>query len=110
MNERPVNTFKPEAGQAWLLAAGLLLVLGAVACSSAIRPASQSYEQGVAKRSAGPMVEVSPADAAAADDPCSEMFSNFFVDVGSVSYGGYEVVRLQKTVRDPHYNGDIPIT
>jgi hypothetical protein len=38
------------------------------------------------------------------------MFSNFFVEADAVSYGGYEVVRLQKTVRDPHYNADIPIT
>jgi hypothetical protein len=38
------------------------------------------------------------------------MFSNFFVDMDSVSYNGYEVVRLRKTVPGNEYRADIPVT
>ena len=106
-----MNTSRPQVSETWMLAAGILLVLGAVACNSPTRPAPRGSEQGVANRSADPLIEVSPADEnAASDDPCSEMFSSFFVEVDSVSYEGYEVVRLQKTVRHPGYNADIPVT
>jgi hypothetical protein len=105
MNGRQVSTFKAQA----LLAVGLPLVLVAVACTVPPRPRSQASEQGAANRSADPVIEVSPADATASDDdPCSEMFSNLFVAVDSISYNGYEVVRLHKTIYDKATRADIP--
>jgi hypothetical protein len=57
------------------------------------------------------VIEVSPADGTASDDdPCSEMFSNLFVGVDSISYNGYEIVRLHKTVRYKEDGSDIPVT
>jgi hypothetical protein len=57
------------------------------------------------------VIEVSPADATASDDdPCSEMFSNLFVAVDSISYNGYEVVRLHKTIYDKATRADIPVS
>jgi len=38
------------------------------------------------------------------------MFSNFFVEADSISYKGYEVLRLHKTVHDKQYAEDIPVT
>lgn len=111
MNGRQVNTFKPQAREAWRLAAGLLLALSAVGCSAPSRPGAQASEQSAANHSADPVIEVSPADtAAASDDTCSEMFSNLFVEVDSISYNGFEIVRLHKTVYDKEYGGDIPVT
>jgi len=57
------------------------------------------------------VIEVSPADATASDDdPCAEMFSHFFVAVDSISYNGYEISRLHKTVRDKELGRDILMT
>src|SRR5438552_16573765 len=111
MNGRRVNTSRPQARRAWLLALGLPLVLSVVACTGRSRPGAQASGKGAANRSADPLIEVSPVDSAAAsDDPCSEMFSNFFLDVDSISYNGYEVVRIHKTIRDSDYGGDIAVT
>jgi hypothetical protein len=111
MNGRQVNTSKPQAREAWLLAVGLPLVLVAVACTAPSRPRSQTSEQSASPGSADPAIEFSPADAAAAsDDPCSVMFSNLFVEVDTISYNGFEIVRLHKTVHDKEYGGDIPVT
>lgn len=111
MNGRQVNTSKPQAREAWLLAVGLPLVLVAVACSAPSRPRSQASEQSASPGSTDPVIEVSPADATASDDdPCAEMFSNLFVAVDSISYNRYEVVRLYKTVRDKEQGRDILMT
>jgi len=111
MNGRQVNTSKPQARKAWLLAVGLPLVLVATACTTPSRSASQASEQSAANRSADPVIEVSPADATASDDdPCAEMFSNLFVAVDSISYNGYEIVRLHKTVYDKPTRMDIPVS
>ena len=57
------------------------------------------------------MIEVSPADATASDDdPCAEMFSNLFVAADSISYNGYEIVRLHKMVHYKEDGSDIPVT
>lgn len=109
MNGKAVNTFKPQAREPRLLAIGLLLVLSAVACTARSRPGSQGSEQSAARVFADPVIEVSPADAAS-EDPCAEMFSTFFVAVDSISYNGYEIVRLHKTVQDKEYDADIPVT
>ena len=107
-----MNTFKPQAREALLLAVGLPLVLVATACTATSRSASQASEQSSANRSADPVIEVSPADATASDDddPCAEMFSNLFVAVDSISYNGYEIVRLHKTVYDKPTRMDIPVS
>src|SRR5436309_7560985 len=111
MNGRQVSTFKAQATEALLLAVGLPLVLVAVACTATSRSASQASEQSAANRSADPVIEVSPADATASDDdPCAEMFSNLFVAVDSISYNGYKIIRLHKTVRDKELGRDILMT
>src|SRR5947208_2527169 len=111
MNGRRVNTSRPQARRAWLLALGLALVLVSVACTGPSRPRSQASEQSAANRSADPVIEVSPSDDTASDnDPCSEMFSNLFVAVDSISYNEYEVVRLHKTVHDKPTRMDIPVS
>ena len=94
------------------MAVGILLTLGAVACVTPSRQKSQASEQGVANRSGNPVIDVSPADADSGsdDDPCSQMFSNLFVDVDSISYNEYEVVRLHKTVHNKEDSRDVPIT
>ena len=105
-----MNTFKAQASEA-LLAVGLPLVLVAVACTAPSRPGSQASDQSAANRSPDPVIEVSPADATASDDdPCSEMFSNLLVAVDSISYNGYEIVRLHKTVYDKPTRMDIPVS
>ena len=89
----------------------MVLVTVAVACTVPSRPRSQASEQGPANRSPDPVIEVSPADATASDDdPCSEMFSNLFVAVDSISYNGYEIVRLHKTIHDKVTSSDIPVS
>src|SRR6266567_819490 len=111
MNGTQVNTFKPQARKALLLAAALLLVLSAAACTGLSRPGAQASEKAAANRPADPVIEVSPvAAAAASDDPCSEMFSNLFVAVDSISYNGYEIIRLHKTIRDKELGRDILMT
>src|SRR5438132_10016725 len=98
MNGRQVNTFREAARTLALLTAGLLMLI-AGACTKQSRPKPQAGEQESA--SADPVIEVSTADdASSSDDPCSQMFSNLFVAADSVSYNGYEVVRLHKTVHD----------
>ena len=110
MNERPVNTFKRRARGSGLLAVGVLLALVAVACTAPSRPRAQASEQGASPGSADPVIEVSPTDATASDDPCSEMFSNLFVAVDSISYNEYEIVRLNKTTHDKATGSDIPVS
>ena len=89
----------------------MVLVTVAVACTVPSRPRSLASEQGPANRSPDPVIEVSPADATASDDdPCSEMFSNLFVAVDSISYNGYEIVRLHKTIHDKVTSSDIPVS
>ena len=106
-----MSTFNPQAREALLLAAALLLVPSAVACTVRSRPGSQASEKGAANRSADPVIEVAPVDAAAAsDDPCSVMFSTLFVAADSISYNGYEVVRLHKTIHDKVTSPDIPVS
>ena len=106
MNVKQANTFEGGARRASLLAACLFLGLSAVACSRS----SQGSDQTSANGPANPLIDVSPADAAADSDPCSEMFSSFFDGLNSVSFGVFQVVRLQKTVRDAEYNADIVVT
>jgi len=95
----------------WLPSVCVLLALSAVACATPSRLASRGSGQAVANRSAGQLIEVSPSDAdAASDDPCAEMFSNLFVEMDSILYSKYEVVRLYKTVRDKEYGTNIEVT
>ena len=111
MNGRQVSTFNPQAREPWLLAVGLPLVLVAAACTAPSRPRSQASDQGASPGSADPVIEVSPADATASDDdPCAAMFSNLFVAVDSISYNGYEIVRLHKTIHDKATRSDIPVS
>jgi hypothetical protein len=106
-----VNTSKRLAIKGWLSAACFLLSLSAASCSLPSRSPASGSEQGAANRSANPVIEGQSADAATDwDDPCSEMFSNFFVKSDSLSFRHYKVVRLQKTVRDNEYNDDISVT
>src|SRR5258706_12409749 len=111
MNGRQVSTFKAQAREPFLLAVGLPLVLVASAYTATSRSATQASGQSAANRSADPVIEVSPADATASDDdPCAEMFSNLFVAVDSISYNGYEIIRLYKTVHDKVTRSDIPVS
>lgn len=111
MNGRQVNTFNEQARKAWLSTVGLLLALSAVACTAQSRPRSQASEQSAANRSADPVIEVSPADTESiSDDPCSEMFSNLFVAIDSISYNEYEIVRLHKTVYDKPMRLELPVS
>jgi hypothetical protein len=111
MNVKQVNTFERGVRQASLLAACLFLALSGVACSRQSQRSSQGSEQTSANRTAHPLIDISPADTAAdSDDRCAEMFSSFFGGLNSVSFGVFEVVRLQKTVRDAEYNVDILVT
>lgn len=106
-----MNTFELSASGAWLPGVALFLILSVVACSQRPRPASQASEKNAANRSADAVIEVAAADVtAASNDPCAEMFSTFFVEVDSISYNGYEVVRLHKTVHDKETGAEIPVT
>jgi hypothetical protein len=106
-----VNTFRRAVRRRGFLAVGIPLALIAVACTAPSRSGSRGSAQPASDGSAGPAIEVSPVDSASpSDDPCSEMFSNLFVGVDSISYNGYEVVRLEKTVHDKEQGGDIPVT
>lgn len=88
-----------------LLAVGLLAVLGFGACTTRSGTGSEAVQNGN-RGSANGSIEVSPSDADSnSEDPCEQMFSNLFVRMASVSYNGYEIVRLQKTV----YDHGIPI-
>jgi len=103
-----VSTSNNRARTLALLAIGLLILI-AGACARQPRGAPQGSEQTSAP--ADPAIEVSPADiASSSDDPCSQMFSNFFIKADSISYNKYEVVRLRKTVHDEEAGRDIPIT
>lgn len=108
MNVRPVNIFERVVRTAILLAAGLLLALSAVACSWPSQRSSRGSDQNSSNAPANPLIDGSPAGDP--DDTCAEMFSSFFSGLESVSFGVFEVVRLQKTVRDPEYHADILVT
>ncbi len=106
-----MNTFRRAVRRRGFLAVGIPLTLIAVACTAPSRSGSRGSVQPASDNSADPGIEISPGDAAAdSDDPCSEMFSNLFVKADSISYDGYEVVRLEKTIHDREDGVDIPVT
>jgi hypothetical protein len=108
MNARLVNIFRERAVASALLTIGVLTLL-AVACSRQSHSRSQASRNVPA--SADPAIEVSPADdASSSDDPCSLMFSNLYVSADSISYNGYEIVRLHKTVYDKASRMDVPVS
>ncbi len=79
------------------------------ACSRQARPKSQTSNQ--AAGPSDPTIEVSSADNdSSSDDPCSQMFSNFYVEADSLAYNDYEVARLHKVVHDKESGFDMPDT
>lgn len=107
MNGRQVNIFKRQVLRPAVLAIAALMLIGG-ACARQARPKSEASKN--AAGSSDPTIEVSSADNdSSSDDPCSEMFSNFFVKVDSIAYSEYEVVRLHKTVQDKS-NSVIPVS
>lgn len=105
-----MNIFRGKVKAPAVLACVALMLAG-VACSKQARSRSQSSNQASNQpgNSSDPTIEVSSADNdSSSDDPCSEMFSNFFVKADSIAYGEYEVVRLHKTVHDDFTNSVIP--
>ncbi len=106
-----MNTFKPRTRRPGLPAVVILLVLCAVACTQPSRQGSRTSEQKPTNGSAEAEIDVSSEDATSdSDDPCSQMFSNFFVAADSISYDNYEVVRLHKTIFDKVTRMEIPIS
>ena len=114
MKEKLANTSRPSTGRRGFLAICLLIVLIVLfpaACTSTSRSGSQASRQNANSESAGSSIEVSPAeDDSATDGPCSRMFSNFFLDMDSVSYDGYEVVRGHGEVFDKVSKAKVPVS
>jgi hypothetical protein len=110
-----VNISDRRAIQSLRLTVAVLLIVHASGCSAPFHSQSRASQQSAMSApensdSANP-IEVTPIDTDwAAEDSCSEMFSNLFVVADSIKYNGYEVVRLKKTVHDNGYGGDIPVT
>ncbi|HXU35084.1 MAG TPA: hypothetical protein VN937_01890 [Blastocatellia bacterium] len=105
-----MNIFSRHGLKAATLTIAALMVIGG-ACSRQARSKSQVSNQASNQpgNSSDPTIEVSSAgNDSSSDDPCSEMFSNFFLKVDSIAYGEYEVVRLHKTVHDDFSNSVIP--
>lgn len=90
-----------------LTCVALMLIGGA--CSKQARSKSQASNNAAAP--SDPTIEVSSGENdSSSDDPCSEMFSSFFVNVDSIAYGEYEIARLHKVVRDKPSGLDMPVT
>lgn len=103
-----MNTSNHRARTLALLTMFLVMLI-ACACARQSRRASQSSGQTSAP--GDPAIEVSSADDASSDDdPCSQMFSNFYVEADSLAYNDYEVARLHKVVHDKESGFDMPDT
>ena len=108
MNASLVNIFRERALTSALLTIGVFTLI-AGACSRQSQSRSQASRNTPA--SADPAIEVSSTDdASSSDDPCSQMFSNFFVEVASLAYNDYEVVKLHKIEHDKPSGLDMPVT
>lgn len=84
-------------------------MLGASGCARLARSKSQAANQSAAP--SDPTIEVLSADSdSSAEDPCSQMFSNFFVKVDSIAYNDYEIAKLHRTEHDKPSGMDMPVT
>lgn len=110
MKERPANISKyAQSGRAFL-AVSFVVLAGVFACTRS-QKRSQPTAQNANSSSSDAAIEVSPSDTdSSSDDPCSEMFSSLFVAADSVSFEGYEIVRLHKTVYDKETRSNIPLS
>lgn len=103
-----MNIFRGKVKAPAVLTCVAVMLIGG-ACSKQARSKSQASNNAAA--SADPTIEVSSADNdSSSDDPCSEMFSNFFVEIDSIAYNDYEIERLHKVVHDKPSGLDMPVT
>ena len=110
MKERPANISEYGQGGRAFLAVSLMLLVGVFACTRS-QKRSQPAAQNANSSSSDAAIEVSPSDTdSSSDDPCSEMFSSLFVAVDSISFEGYEIVRLHRTIHDKASKSNIQVS
>jgi hypothetical protein len=91
-------------------------VLGIVLLAFSLGACSESAKSKAAasqNRAANPndsSLEVDQTDSTTEDDPCSQMFSNLFVKVDTISDGNFVVTKLHKSVRDNQTGQQMPVT
>jgi hypothetical protein len=101
-----VNTFREQDLKRVRLISLMILVVGVMGCG---HRSSSKGAGAVESNTARPEAPQSPkALKAEGSDP--QFFSDFFAETGSISYHGYKVVRLNKTVHDDEIGLDIPVS
>lgn len=111
MKERRANIFRDAQGGRALLAVSTIVLVGVVACTTRSQKRSQPAAQNANQSSSDAAIEVSPSDTdSSSDDPCSEMFSSLFMAADSISYEGYEIVRLHKNIHDQSSKSNIQVS
>lgn len=110
MKERLANISSYTHGGRSFLAVGVMVLAGVAGCTRSQKQ-SQPAAQNANASSSGAAIEVSPSyPDSSSDDPCSVMFSSVFVAADSISYEGYEIARLHKTVYDKQTRSDLPVS
>jgi len=101
-----VNTFRGQDLKRVPLISLMILVVSVMGCG---HRSSSKRAGAVESNTAHTEVSQSPkATKAEGSDP--QFFSDFFAETDSISYHGYDVVRLNKTVHDNEIGLDIPVS
>jgi len=101
-----VNTFRGQDLKCVRLISLMILVVGVMGCG---RRSSLKGAGAVESNIAHPAAPQSPK-APKAEGSDQQFFSDFFAETDSISYHGYDVVRLNKTVHDNEIGLDIPVS
>jgi len=88
----------------------VLLALSVSACSGTTKSKGAVAQRDAQGSPGDSGLEVGSTDSSTEDDPCSQMFSNLYVEVDSISEGNFVVRKLHKSVRDRQTGEQAPVT
>jgi len=92
-----------------LLLGIVLLAFSLSACSGSAKTKGAA-SQNRAANSNDSSLEVDQTGSSTEDDPCSQMFSNLFVKLDTISDGNFVVTKMHKSVRDNQTGQQMPVT